>query len=191
VVLPCRSGMPESPLLFSVPACGSYLLCSQKVEGSKARAGRQMGRWADGCRVVGGARSAQGRADSRAIVGRRRTALLKIAPRSSFPRRRESTLPMTMGPRLRGDDINPQMGPRSPAFAEDKFRGDDGDIQNRGNKARMCMKTKDRRGNRPPLNPPYPRRGIAGLPSSDEEGLRVVGLCILRAHFAFICNWLV
>ena len=51
------------------------------------------------------------------------------------------------------------------------------------------MKTKDRRSNRPPLTPPYPRRGIAGLPSSDEEGLGVVGLCILRAHFAFACNW--
>jgi len=53
----------------------------------------------------------------------------------------------------------------------------------------MFMKTKDRRGNRPPLTPPYPRRGIAGLPSSDEEGLGVVGLCILRAHFALVGNW--
>jgi hypothetical protein len=35
----------------------------------------------------------------------------------------------------------------------------------------MYMKTKDRLGNRPPLTPPYPRRGIpGGLPSSDEEG---------------------
>ena len=81
-----------------------------------------------------------------------------------------------MGPRLRGDDVNFQMGRRSPTFAEDKFRGDDVDFQNRRNKARMFMKTKERRGNRPPLTPPYPRRGISGLPSSDEEGLGVVGL---------------
>jgi lipid-A-disaccharide synthase len=32
------------------------------------------------------------------------------------------------------------------------------------------MKTKDRCRNQPPLTPPYPRRGTAGLPSSDEEG---------------------
>ena len=51
------------------------------------------------------------------------------------------------------------------------------------------MKTKDRPGNQPPPTPPYPTRGITGLPSSDEEGLGVVGLCILRAHFAFACNW--
>ena len=49
--------------------------------------------------------------------------------------------------------------------------------ENRGNKARMSMKTKDRRGNQPPLTPPYPRRGITPLPSSDEEGRGVVGLC--------------
>ena len=64
------------------------------------------------------------------VAGRRqRTVLLKVAPLSSFPRRRESIVPIAMGP-------------RSPAFAEDKFRGDDVDIQNRGNKARMFMKTK-------------------------------------------------
>ena len=42
---------------------------------------------------------------------------------------------------------------------------------NSRNKARMSMKTKERRRNQPPLAPPYPRRGIPGLPSSDEEGL--------------------
>jgi len=62
--------------------------------------------------------------------GRRRTVLLKIAPQPSFPRRRESTVPT--------------MGPRSPAFAEDKFRGADVDFQNRRNKARMYMKTKNK-----------------------------------------------
>jgi hypothetical protein len=54
----------------------------------------------------------------------------------------------------------------------------------RGNKARMSMKTKDRSRNQPLLTPPNPRRGITGLPSSDEEGLGVVGLCglgVLRA----------
>ena len=51
--------------------------------------------------------------------------------------------------------------------------------QNRGNKARMYMKTKDRRRHQPPLTPPYPRRGIPGLPSSAEEGLGVVRLCDL------------
>ena len=107
----CRLGMPESSLLFSVPAWGSFLLCSQEVEGSKTRAGRQMGRWADGCRAVGGPRSAKGGADSesRAIAGRWRAVLRKIAPRSSFPRRRESTVP-TIGPSLRGDDGDFQWG---------------------------------------------------------------------------------
>jgi hypothetical protein len=38
------------------------------------------------------------------------------------------------------------------------------------------MKTKERPRNQPPLSPPYPKRGITGLPSSDEEGLGVVGL---------------
>jgi len=33
-----------------------------------------------------------------------------------------------------------------------------------GNKARMSMKTKDRRRNQPPLAPPYPTRGIPGSP---------------------------
>ena len=38
VALPCRSGMPESLLLFSpeVSAWGSYLLCSQEVQESKS-----------------------------------------------------------------------------------------------------------------------------------------------------------
>ena len=35
-VLPCRSGMPESTLLFSVPAWGSFLWCSQEVLESKS-----------------------------------------------------------------------------------------------------------------------------------------------------------
>jgi hypothetical protein len=43
----------------------------------------------------------------------------------------------------------------------------------------MSMKTKERPRNRPPLTPPYPRRGIPGLPFSGEEGLGVVGLCVL------------
>ena len=52
-------------------------------------------------------------------------------------------------------------------------------IEKRENKARMSMKTKERLRNQPPLAPPYPRRGIPGLPSSDEEGLRVARLCDL------------
>jgi hypothetical protein len=47
------------------------------------------------------------------------------------------------------------------------------------------MKTKDRCRNQPPLTPTYPRRGIAGLPASDEEGLGVVGLCDLAASAHF------
>ena len=45
------------------------------------------------------------------------------------------------------------------------------------------MKTKDRLRNQPPLSPPYPRRGILGLPASDEEGVGVVGL------WAFFAPW--
>ena len=52
-------------------------------------------------------------------------------------------------------------------------------IENWANKARMSMKTKERLRNQPPLAPPYPRKGILGLPSSDEEGLGVVRLCDL------------
>jgi hypothetical protein len=51
--------------------------------------------------------------------------------------------------------------------------------ENWENKARMSMKTKDRHGIQPPLAPPYPREGNFKLPSSNEEGLRVVGLCVL------------
>jgi len=111
--LACRSGMPESPLLFSVPACGSFLLRSQVVHESTSP----------------GVGDQKPTARPEPHSGRRRTVLLKIAPQSSFPRRRESTVP--------------RMGPRSPAFAEDKFRGDDGGFQNWGNKARMYMKTRD------------------------------------------------
>jgi len=128
--------MPESPLLFSVPACGSFLLCSQKVEESDVSQAVKKLR-------SRGAQVQRATARLGPQAGRRRMVLLKTALRSSFPRRRESTVPMTMGPRFRGDDINFQMGPRSPAFAEDKFRGDDGGFQNRGNKARMYMKTKN------------------------------------------------
>jgi hypothetical protein len=37
------------------------------------------------------------------------------------------------------------------------------------------MKIKERLRNQPPLTPPYPRRGILGLPSSDKEARGVVG----------------
>jgi len=48
--------MPESPLLFSsvVPACGFCLQSAvEKSRSARARAGRQMGRWADRCRGIG------------------------------------------------------------------------------------------------------------------------------------------
>ncbi len=38
------------------------------------------------------------------------------------------------------------------------------------NKARMSMKTKDRRCNQPPLTPPYASRGIAGSPPQMRRG---------------------
>jgi hypothetical protein len=41
------------------------------------------------------------------------------------------------------------------------------------------MKTKERLRNQPTRAPPYPRSGIPGLPSSDEEGRGVVRLCDL------------
>jgi hypothetical protein len=46
------------------------------------------------------------------------------------------------------------------------------------------MKTKDRSRNQPPLTPLYPRRGITRLPSSDEEGLGVVGSWLESAYTA-------
>ena len=159
VVLPCRSGMEESPLLFSVPAWGSFVLCSQEVEESRS--------------------PGVGAQEPTARLGqhsrRRRTVLLKIAPQSSFPRRRESTVP-TMNPRspenhawtrhsrASGNPLHRKWTPafagvttrmifirsdgrkahdNSPAFAEDKFCGDYIDLQNREKKARMSMKTKD------------------------------------------------
>jgi len=86
----------------------------------------QVGRWAGGQigSEVLGKRGVQGRGPTARLVqhpGRRRTVLLKISPHSSFPRRRESIVP-TMGPRFRRDDV---------------------DFQNRENKARMFMKTKE------------------------------------------------
>jgi hypothetical protein len=41
---------------------------------------------------------------------------------------------------------------------------------------------------RPPLTPPYPRRGIPRAPSSDEEGWEVVGLCGLGGLCDFARN---
>ena len=60
-------------------------------------------------------------------------------------------------------------------------------LQNRGNKARMLMKTKDRRGNRPPLL--IQGGEFPGSPLQLRRGEGVVGLCILRAHFTFVYNW--
>ena len=140
--------MPGSPLSFSsaVPACGSFLLRSQEVQETKSR---RVGDQTPAASIVC------------PQSGKRLRAFFKIAPQSSFPRRRES--------------IVPAMGPHSPALAEDKFLGDDVDSQNRRNKARMYMKTKDRLGNRPPLAPSLPKEENSGLPSSDEEGSGVVG----------------
>ena len=45
----------------------------------------------------------------------------------------------------------------------------------------MYMKTKDRGIKQLPLTPPYTRRGISGLPSSDEEGSGLVGGVALKA----------
>ena len=122
VVLPCRSGMPESLLLFSpeVSAWGSYLLCSQEVQESKSPE-----------------------------VGDRKS-LCKNSLHMSF--------------RGAAGDEEPRSGP--------------GSIQG---EIPRCARNDT-------LNQVF-AEAPRGLPSSDEEGLGVVGLCILRAHFAFACNW--
>jgi hypothetical protein len=41
------------------------------------------------------------------------------------------------------------------------------------------MKTKDRLGDSTTSDPSLSKEGNSGLPSSDEEGVGVVGLCVL------------
>ena len=91
--------MPESPLLFS-RSCLWFLSPStvEKSRSAKARAGRQMGRWADRCRGIGHPLPT---ASDGPQAGRWRRA----------PQRLDSST----------------------------YR-----LQNRGNKARMSMKTKDK-----------------------------------------------
>jgi hypothetical protein len=58
-------------------------------------------------------------------------------------------------------------------------------LQNRRNKARMFMKTKDQSRNQPPLAPPYPRRGTRDSPPRLRRGW---GWCAF-ASFAFFAPW--
>jgi len=106
VVLPCRLGMTESPLLFSVPACGSFLVCCQEVRGQKVQKWETM---ADDAARGAVRKGAHGSSTSARDRQRPFTRLATLATLS--PRERAVAALLSV-------------------------------CENRGNKARMFMKTK-------------------------------------------------